>query len=146
MNIAFAPMVPKRDWLLLCQHVPLRWSDGTKGIVAANIDTQELVGGIVFQDWTRSSVQVHQWLDSPWLIRHGIYNEVCNYVFNDCGLYQMIGLVSGKDERTLRYNKKLGFEEAFRIENGWDMGVDQVIMIGTRDNLARWTPGMEQAA
>lgn len=146
MTIQFAPMVESRDWEIIRSHVPLRWSEGTRGIVAANVEKNELVGAVVFQDWTRTSVQVHQWLSSPMLIRAGIFNEVCDYAFNETGRSQLIGLVPGDQEKVIRFNEKLGFKVAYRLPDGWDVGIDQVVMIGTRDDLSRWWTPRELAA
>jgi hypothetical protein len=49
----------------------------------------------------------------------------------------MIGLTPSNNTKSLKFNKKLGFVEVFRIEDGFDEGVDYVIQELRKENC-RW--------
>ena len=54
--------------------------------------------------------------------------EFCYYVFVTCGKEQMIGVVPATNEKALKFDKHIGFKEVVRIPDGFDHGVDYVVM------------------
>lgn len=140
MNIRFIPMVPEVDWPLVNDKIGTRWVEDTKGILAIDDKSGECVAGCILNNWTYSSVCVHQWIDNPLVLRHGFFEEICRYVFEVAGREVLIGLVPADNEKALKLNKHIGFKETHRVKDGFRRGVDTVIMEARYEDLYRWMP------
>lgn len=141
MSYKLAPMEGDRDWSWIRARVPIKQVEDTKGIIAH--DGVNICAAVVFDNFTYSSVQVHQVVEKPMAIRH-LFPAVARYVYDTCGLYQMIGLVPAEDESVLKHNLKIGFEEVARIPHGHSIGQDMVVMTMTSIQCRFYEP--EKAA
>ena len=128
----------KPHWDVLTEVLPLNLGEDTRGIVAIDEETGETYGGVVFQDWTRTVVCAHIVVLSPRAFRVGIHKAAADYVFNQAGRQKMIGMVPADNPKALKLNKHLGFEEIYRIEEGYDHGVDYVVMELRKENCPYW--------
>lgn len=137
MSYTFLPL-SSATWPTVATVLGLRPTLDTRGIMARNNKTGEIDAVVVFQNFTHSSAQVHQMIENPMVLRHGFFTEVVEYIYNTAGLKVMIGLVPSDNERALRFNEKLGFSETHRIKDGFNEGVDMVVMEARREDLARW--------
>ena len=131
VSYTFRAMDGPRDWGWIRERLPLKQVEDTKGIVAER--DGELVAAVVFDNWTFSSVSVHQVVTTPMVLRHGFFEEVAKYVYDTCEKYQMIGLVPGDKPDIKAFDEKIGFREVARIPNGHAMGVDTIIMTMTAE-------------
>lgn len=141
MKIVFIPMNYERDWEWLQLVLGIPATNKTKGIIAVreNDDgTTQQVAAALFDGWTHTAVCVHWWMDTPMVIRHGFFTEIANYVFDECGKDVMIGIIPSNSKKSLNLALKLGFEEVGRVKNGYDVGVDQIILEGRIENASRW--------
>ena len=141
MKVVFIPMHYDRDWSWIQLLFGIAATDKTKGIVAVREyedGKTEPVAVAVFDNWTHNSVCVHWWLDTPMVLRHGFFEEVAHYVFNVCGKRIMIGLVPSDKPKSIKLAKHLGFEEVYRVKDGYAVGIDQVILEGRVENADRW--------
>ena len=98
----------------------------SRGILAER--DGKIVGVVMFDNWTHSAVQVHIRIDDPLVFKHGMHREVCKYVFLQSGREQMIGLVPASNKKALKLDKHFGFEEIFRLEDGYKIGEDMVLL------------------
>ncbi len=121
--------------------MPLILKEDIKGVASVDPDTGEFWGAVVCEDWTVTSVCCHIVLEHPFrALRDGIINEVAEYVFNQDGRIKIIGTVPGDNDAAVKLNKKIGFKEIFRIEEGYDWGIDYIIMELKREDCPYWTP------
>ena len=141
MNIKFIPMHYERDWDWLQLVLPIPATNKTTGIIAVNEKedgSTEPVGAALFDMWTHTGVCVHWWMDTPMLIRHGFFNEICSYVFGECGKNVIIGIIPDNSVKSMNLAVKLGLVEVGRIKEGYNVGVDQVILEVRVENAGRW--------
>ena len=101
-----------------------RWKDG------------ELMGGVVYQRYTHSSVLMHVASFMPnWLCRDLLW-LVFHYPFVQLGVGRVFGLVHEKNDEALTFDRKLGFEIETRIRKVYPDG-DQIVLVMERDTC-RW--------
>jgi L-amino acid N-acyltransferase YncA len=136
MKVSIVAMSTDDQWEWLYARATPTITPRSKGIVALREDGT-ILAAAVFDSWTRTSGQVHVAIDNPLAIRHGFVHECMDYFFNFCDRRIMIGLTPSNNTKSLKFNKKLGFVEVFRIEDGFDEGVDYVIQELRKENC-RW--------
>jgi len=120
------------QWIL--EKVNCHRVEGSKGISAVS-DTGKLLCCCLMDSWTEGSVQVHIAIDSPIGLRNYTFiSEVFNYIFNTAGRLTALGFVSSENEKALRFDRKLGFKEIARIQDGNKKGIDTVIFELRREN------------
>lgn len=103
---------------------PIMMAD-TKGITA--FDEKGLpVAVCVFDSWSYNSCQIHIWIENAFVLRSGFAEEVFNFVF-DSGRTMIIGVTPADNDKALKFIKHMGFEEVYRIKDGYKIGVDYVI-------------------
>ena len=144
MNVGYRPLDPHIDWNLVQHRIGLKWIEDTKGIVAMDMKTNKRVAIAVFNNWTYSAVQIHLWIDNPMVLRHGFLQEIYNYTFNTGARDSLVGMVPEFNEEALKLNAHIGLKEVGRIPNAYRDDEAYVIMQGTREDLARWEPQLEE--
>ena len=146
MKIDYIPLHYDRDWSWLQLVLPIPATDKTKGIIAVNVledFSTEPVAAALFDMWTITSVNVHWWMDTPLVIRHGFFHEIAKYVFQDCGKLLMTGIIPSSSTKSIKVAKHVGFEEVHRIKDGYDVGDDLVLLEGRLENADRWLAPMK---
>jgi hypothetical protein len=118
----------------------------TSGIVAYDPVSHETLAVFIAQDWTTTSVQVHQAVHNPVVFRHKWLEEIASYIFTQAGRLKMYGLVPSNNENAISVNLKIGFKEMVRLEDAYDVGVDYVLMELKREDCPYWKPVNEMAA
>lgn len=137
MNVAFVAMDMKTQLPWAQSVLGVKWCEDTQGIVAIDRDTQAPLGLCVMDSWTHTSVQIHIAIMRPMVLRHGFLEEIADHVFNRCGRDIMIGLVPSNHEKALKLDKHIGFTETYRVKDGFDRGIDYVVMELRREDC-RW--------
>lgn len=132
----------QRDWHWIAPRLRLKTTEDTKGIVSVN-DKGEYDAVCVLNSWSPNSVQAHICIENPFVIRQGFLHEIADFVFNTCERGIMLGPVPGDNEEALKFDKHIGFEEVYRIKDGFDHGVDYVLMEMRRENC-RWLEPMSK--
>lgn len=145
MRYVFTPLTHAM-WPVVVDKLGVRWTEDTRGILVYDQQAKSVIAGVVFENWTFSSVQVHQWVESSLVLRHGLYNEVVRYAFVEAGLKKLVGVVPEDNEAAIRLNKHIGFRVTHKIEDGFKPGVASVIMEANHEDLARWFPKQQEAA
>ena len=144
MRFVFMPLTPPM-WPMVEEKLGLNWQEDIKGILVWDTKERTFAAGVIFEDWTYSSVQVHQWVENALVLRHGLYNEVVRYAMDVAGMLKLIGIVPEDNEAALKLNKHIGFREVCRIADGFKPGVASVILEADRNDLVRWTNRAEAA-
>lgn len=123
----FRPLDYHRDWQWVQINLPIAWTSDTKGIVAENEEGERL-GAAICDQWTWTSVTVHQIILAPMILRHGFFEEVAEYVYVHADRAIMYGLVPSDNKRALKLNKNIGFTEVARLKDAVNFGIDMVIL------------------
>jgi RimJ/RimL family protein N-acetyltransferase len=92
----------------------------------------ELVAGVLFDNFTGQSVQMHVAADGKhWLSRE--FLRFCfRYPFEQMKVNKVIGLVDSTNEAALRFDQHLGFTQEAVIKDAGRKG-DTIILTMTRD-------------
>jgi hypothetical protein len=104
----------------------------TKGIVAYK--NGDIVGMVAFDTWAHNSVHIHIAFEDLFIFKHGWGEVVFNYAFNTCDKGVIIGVTPACNKKALRFNKHIGFEEIFRVKDGFEVGIDFVITEYRKEN------------
>jgi L-amino acid N-acyltransferase YncA len=124
--ITFRPMQhDDLEWLQLRTNAAV--ASDAEGVVA-NIDGAR--GGIaVAERWSETGAWVHIVVDDPRvLMGNALLDQVADYVFGTHGKRFMFTTTSSENEPSLKFQRGLGFREVGRIEHGFDLGEDLIIM------------------
>ena len=127
MKLRIAALSPN-DWEWVCEQVPILLVEDTSGLVGFDDETGERVCAAVFDNWTNTSVQTHMMLTNPMALRHGFMEFCTDFMFNDQGKKVAYGLVPSDKEKAIKFNNHLGFSEVMRFEDGYDDGIDYIVM------------------
>lgn len=100
--------------------------EDTEGVIALN-SAGTPVAGCVFDNWTPNSVQVHLTILDPMVLRAGFMDLCYHKAFRD-GRQLVIGLVPSNNEKSIKFNKHMGYEEVCRLDDSFSPGVGCVIM------------------
>jgi RimJ/RimL family protein N-acetyltransferase len=130
----------KEHWPEIEEIMPMVYQDDTTGVVALDDDTGEFLGAVVCEDWTESMCSCHILLKNAFkALRAGIHNALADYVFVQAGRIKVMGLVPANNLRAQRLNRHFGFTELFRIEDGYRVGEDYIVMEMKKENCPYWT-------
>ncbi len=135
MKLTFVPL-RKEHWDWIYQRASPELTRRTRGVVALD-QNGIILACAVFDSFTYTSGQVHVAIANPIVIRHGFLEECFGYFFHECDKQILIGLTPANNEKSLKFNRHLGFREVYRVKNGWDYGVDYVVQEMHRDEC-RW--------
>jgi hypothetical protein len=126
------------DLETVLKHMPYSVTQTTTGMVAYDDNTAETVAIFLCEGWTKTSVQVHQVIINPMVLRHGFFEECARYVFTIAARKTMYGLVPSNNAKALSVNEKIGFTEIAILEDAYDEGIDYILMELKRDNCNFW--------
>jgi len=137
--IRFKPLTTDAEWAWIVPRAhPMPVKD-TQGIVAYEDTTGEIAGIVVMDNWTPSGCQTHFAIDNANCIRRGLLREVAIHIHIQCNRRYIFGLLPANNGEAHKFGLKLGFEEVARIPEGYDTGVDYIVLrLAKEDN--RWLP------
>ena len=132
----FVPLT--RDyWLEMPDEARPRHCQDTKGVVALSLDGV-MQAACVMDTWSHNACQIHMYIKNPMVIRHGFFEEVCNFVFgDDSGRELLIGVTPADNAKALKFNRHVGMVENHRIKDGYAKGIDYVITTMRKEHC-RW--------
>jgi hypothetical protein len=145
MNIQFRAFVGKHDWGWCQQQVQILRSEDTQGIMAIDIDKNETIGAVIFDNFSPNSVQAHLIITKPMLLRHGFLQEAFDFAFNVCDRKMMIGIVKSDNAEAQKLDKHIGFVEQYRLKDGHADGIDLIYYTLHRD-FCRFLPEVKKEA
>lgn len=137
--IKFKPLDTPAEWEWVNSRAhPMQVKD-TQGIVAYEDTTSEIAGIVIMDSWTPSGCQTHFAIDNPICIRRGLFREVAYHIHVVCDRRYIFGLIPANNEAAHKFDLKMGFEEVARIPEGFDIGIDYIVVrLAKEDN--RWLP------
>ena len=137
--IAFKPLTEQSEWdWVLARANPMQVKD-TQGIVAYENTTGEIAGIVIMDSWTPSGCQTHFAIDNPICIRRGLFREVAIHIHITCNRRYIFGLIPANNDKAHKFDLKMGFEEVARIPEGYDIGVDYIVVRLAKETN-RWLP------
>ena len=116
------------------QHIECSLAEDARGIIALRDDIP--VAAYILQNWTETSVQAHQAILDPLVLKHGFFEEVLKYIFDEAGRELIIGLTPADNAKAVKLNRHYGFKEHSRIPNAVRLGVDMIIFTMHRDECS----------
>ena len=117
--------IPKEQWPRMCED--------TRGITA--IDKSGKVQAMVIYDtWSFNSVMGHYFIMNPFVLKHGFGEEACKYAFDTGKMGIVLGGTPANNKKALKMGTHIGFKDATVIPDGYDIGVDLVIRVMTRED------------
>lgn len=135
MNIQAAPVEHYRWLCAKLNHSP---AIDFRAIEAVAPDGS-IRGMIGYEGWTPKSARVYLAMESPAVLR-GLVGPGFRYPFIQCGLEVLTLSIPAYSARNIALAKRLGFLETYRIRDGWDIGIDQ-LLFEMRRGQCRWLEG-----
>lgn len=107
-----------------------------KGIVS---EVEGEIGAMVVYDhWTFTTVQTHVYAPKFKYFLEPLFLEaIFRYPFVTCDKQRLMAVTPEESKGSLAVSRYLGFEEVYRIKDGWMKGSDMVIKELMRKNC-RW--------
>jgi L-amino acid N-acyltransferase YncA len=84
-------------------------------------------GMVGYCGWTENSVQMHMAVTAPSVWR-ALLRPSLEYPFAQVGVGVCLGIIPSSNVKSLRFAGAVGFEEKYRIRDGWDVGEDLVLL------------------
>ena len=134
MNMSMRAFVGQYDWGWVNEQVQILRSEDTSGMMAIDLDKNETVGAVIFDNWTPNSVTAHIMFTTPMVLRHGFLEEAFNFVFNTCDRKYVLGIVKSDNEKAQKFDENMGFVEQFRLKDGHCDGTDIIYYAMHRDD------------
>lgn len=121
------------DWGWIKRHIPLTRVEDTCGFVAYEEDSGDQLACVIFDNFTYKTVQAHWIIERPIALRHELIEMALEFAFDRCHKDRIYGVVAANNKRARRLNSRLGFEEVFRMPEGYGPGIDYIVM-----ELTKW--------
>lgn len=94
--------------------------------IEARDNTGRIRGVVAYDCWTENAVQAHMAVDAPVVVR-SLVRAAFEYPFIEAGKEVMLGIIPALNVRSCNLARRLGFREAYRVVDGWAVGVDLII-------------------
>jgi RimJ/RimL family protein N-acetyltransferase len=133
--ITFHPMESQEEWDWIAARAECVYCSDSKGIVAYR--DGKLVGAVSFDHWSHNSCHIHTAFEDMLIFKHGFTEAVFDYIFNQCDKGVIIGVTPACNVKALRFNKHIGFEEVFRLKDGFEEGIDFVVTEYRKENYVQ---------
>ena len=135
--IQFKSIDNKFEWQWILLRARPLTSEDTEGIVAYDDKTNKILGAVVMDSWTKAGPQCHIAIDNPMCIKAGLLHRAFYYIHIFKNRPYAFGLVPSNNTKALKFDKKIGFEEVACVPDGYDEGIDYIILRIKRENN-RW--------
>ncbi len=142
--IYFAPLKEREEWDWFSSRTSVLMCEDFGGIVARNEDGA-IQAVCVADTFSVDACSVHFAIDNPLVIRHGFLNHIADWLFVQRGRARIFGLVPSNNEKALKLDKHIGFEEVAVIPQALAHDVDYVVLCLTKEKC-RWITKKEEAA
>lgn len=84
-------------------------------------------GMVGYCNTTRNAVQLHMAVTSP-IVWRTLLRPALEYPFLQSKKNICLGVIPEDNAKSIRFTKRAGFTEVHRVKDGWDMGVDLVVL------------------
>ena len=96
----------------------------------------ELRAVVVYCNFQGKSCQIHICsVGNHWMSKE-LVNAIFDYPFEKMGLKVILGVISGKNEKSLKLSRKLGFKDVAKIPDAHDDG--DLVILTMRPEDCRW--------
>ena len=102
----------------------------------------KLMGVVAFNSFNGKLCSMHCAGNGNWVSRAFI-KAVFHYPFITCGKNYITITVAGDNLKSVKFVRHMGFRVMHRLRDGWDDGVDTVVLMMTRQEC-RWLPQEKQ--
>ena len=113
----------------------LTLGDDARGIVAFR--KGKLAAAVAAHDWTPNSCHMHWVIEDPFVIKHGLFQKVADWVFNETGREIIYGKINHTNSRSIKLAEHIGFKRIGVLTDGFKKGVD-IILFEMRKDKCRW--------
>lgn len=94
---------------------------------------RDLLGVVAYNGFCGNICSMHMAGDGNWVSRDFI-KMAFDYPFNQLGLKAILAPVAATNTKALKFDKHIGFHEIHRLPDGWDDGVDLVLLEMRRED------------
>ena len=143
MSYSVVPLTAKDQWEWMMKQCHVIACSDSQGLMAYK--GTSIVGGVVADNFTEDSCQVHIAMSDPMVLRHGFLSEVGTHLFRTCNRARIFGIVPSNNPRALKFDAHIGFTEVARVPNGHSTGIDSVVMVMERET-SRWIKPLQEKA
>ena len=133
MKIKYRQLNIQTDWEWVRNKIPLLRVEDTCGFVAYDAVDNSILACVIFDNFTHKTVQAHQIVVRPIALRHGFFDMCMEFAFLRMNKDRIYGVVAENNHKALRLNRRMGFEEVYRIPEGFLDGVDYIVMELTKE-------------
>ena len=141
--IEFKPLATEEEWAWVRERAHPIACEDSGGVVA--YDDRGIQAICVWDSFTVDACSVHFAIDNPFVIRAGFFDEVARHLFVTCGRERIFGLVPADNERAIKLDLHMGFEEVARVPDGYAKDIDYIVMRMDRET-SRWLTELQRAA
>ena len=143
IHVTYAPL-REAGWRWLEDRAkPIRCED-TTGFIA--LRDNSIIAAVAFDSWTENSGLAHIAIEDPFVLRHGFLELAFGFAFHHADRGIMLGMTPADNEKALRFNKRIGFQEVYRVKDAYRPGIDYVLQEIRRENCRWLKPEYRKAA
>jgi len=128
----------QRDWPWVAERVHCHLVEDSGGFVAFDAERRHCAA-VVFDSFTETCCCCHIVVENPHVLRRGFLQMAAHAIFVHAGIHVVIGVTPSDNEKALRFNRKVGWQEIYRVRDGYGFGVDLVVQEMRRETC-RWLP------
>jgi hypothetical protein len=129
---------------VLVEKVGIKRSEDFRGVMfvpeefrGVPAKQEHIAAAVGFNNFLGKTCCMHMWIPKPEFVVKSMICEVFEYAFQVCKLDHVFGPVSSKNTKALDLDRRLGFEEFYRLEGAMLDGSDLVMLKMARENC-RW--------
>lgn len=127
-----------RDWEWVSSRLHCHLVEDTGGLIA--IDRRgDYAAAVVADSFTATACAVHIVVANPFVLKHGFLHAAARMLFVNAKRHVIVGMTPANNEKAMRFNKRIGWQEIYRVRDGFEFGVDMV-MFEMRREQCRWLP------
>lgn len=123
------------DWSWVRERAHPVLCQDTEGVVAEKDGA--LVAAAIFDSFSWNSCLSHIVIEDPFVLRHRFLELAFSFPFAIKKVALVTGLTPADNLPALRFNRKIGFRETYRIPEGYKPGIDFVFQEMRKDEC-RW--------
>lgn len=125
---------------LVAHGVKLHRSEDFQAIGRLSPNTRGLIGVVAYNGFCGNVCSMHIAGDGNWVSREFI-RAAFEYPFVQLKLAAIVAPVAATNNKALRFDKHFGFREVHRVQDGWENGVDLVLLEMKREECRWLRPG-----
>lgn len=122
------------DWGFIQEHLDIPRVQDTCGLMCIDEETNETVGAIILDNIWNNCCVFSGVITTPMVLKYGFGEECADFVFEGLGREYLYAYVRSDNKKSLRFNKRLGFETQMIMPDAYADGVDYIVQKMHRDD------------